>query len=130
MRFKTIRLRRELEELRDKNKSLFDLLIDLDLYSIKNFEKEITVTHIFRTKQEHDDLYKLTLNPPKTSPHMRWEAADIRSLDYTQDQVDDLLSYLNQSKNTNGKPRAIYHKIPGNRFHFHIYVEIIKVLVA
>jgi hypothetical protein len=127
MRFKTERIKKEYEELPDHNRKLIGALITLDMYCATEFGKDVCLTHVFRTKQEHDELYAQTPadKRPKSSPHMFWQAADIRSTDFTDKQIEKILKLFNcfTYKSGQGKPSAIYHTISGNTFHLHLQLD-------
>ena len=78
------------------------------------------ITSIYRTKEEHDALYKNTPNPPPGSVHMAFEGVDIRSSDFSAADIERMLTFLNCFTFRNGKKVALYHQVAGNAFHFHI----------
>jgi hypothetical protein len=123
LRFKSDRIRDQFAELIRENNKLFLLLVELERYARETLNKDVVLTSILRTKEENDELYKLTPpdKRPKSAPHTTWEAVDLRGSIYTQDEIQRLLGWLNTHyKNANGKPVALYHKIAGNVEHFHI----------
>lgn len=122
MNFKTPNEKTEFDTLLTKNPKLVGVVNALDFFTQVSFGKSITVTEVYRTKEEHDKLYAATPEAlrPKVSPHMSWESVDIRSSDFTDAQIQRMLSFLNCFVNSNGKSVAIYHRIAGNAFHFHI----------
>lgn len=124
MQFKTTKIKEEYNELTAQNKKLKTVLDMLDLYCMLEFKKEITLTHLFRTKEEHEKLYAQTPEHkrPKSSPHMFWNACDIRSWTFTDKEKDKMLRFLNcfNYKSGQGRPVAIVHTIAGNVEHFHI----------
>ncbi len=122
MKFKTIKEELEYVQLWEENERLAYVGQMLDTFARLEFKKEITVTHIFRTPEEHAALYSATPaeERPATSPHLTWEALDIRSSDFTADQIPRLTRFLNCLTYRGGKPTALYHHIAGNAFHFHI----------
>lgn len=83
---------------------------------------DVCITSIFRTPEEHKALYAATpeAQRPATSPHMRWEAADIRSTDFDSNEITRMLAFLNTWSGINGKPAAIYHTIIAGAPHFHV----------
>lgn len=122
MQFKEPRVATEYQELPNKNPKLLTLLNDIEKYSLDAFNKEPMVTRIFCTKEEEDALYVDNMAArPKVSPHEVWEAADLRSIIYTDDQINKLVNYVNSryKYHTGLHPVALYHKISGNAFHFH-----------
>lgn len=123
MKFKTPREEKECAQLPQKNPKLQMLLINIDAYAIANFSKEITITRIYCTKEEEDALYVEDMSKrPKISPHEVWEAADLRSSVFTEDEINNLVNYCNEGwKYHDGShPVALYHMIAGNTYHFHI----------
>lgn len=125
MRFKTDRINKEFyNDLPTKNKKLYTVLMLLDNFTQLEFGKDICLTDIFRTKEEFDSLYSQTPpdKRPVTSPHMFWNAADIRSTDFNEPQIKRMLTFLNcfTYASGQGKPVSLYHCIAGNVFHFHI----------
>jgi hypothetical protein len=94
----------------------------LDNFTRLEFKKEVTITSILRTQEEHDALYAAVPaeSKPPRSPHLYWSAVDIRSKDFTDAEIKRMLDFLNCFKNNNGRPVAIYHAIPNNALHFHI----------
>lgn len=124
MKFKTPRIESESHKLKVYSKDLYDILLTLDKKCQIDYGLEITLTHIFRTPEEHDALYKETASAvrPISSPHMFWRAADIRSRGFNEKQIKELVEYLNFThRDTNAyKKTALYHKIAGGAFHFHV----------
>lgn len=126
MKFKTSREEKEFEQLPLKNPKLKMLLVNIDAYAIAFFSKEITITRIYCTKEEEDALYAEDMSKrPKVSPHEVWEAADLRSRVFTEDEIDKIVNYCNTNwKYHDGShPVALYHMIAGNTYHFHIQVN-------
>ena len=119
------RLKREHEELKDHNPSLFKLLSDLEEFVTKQFSKDVMITMIYRTQDEQDELYR---NDPKyktkkfKSPHQFWHSLDLRSKSFTGDEVLAIEKFLNDSYNLKNFYRwtAKNHAISGNVDHFHI----------
>ena len=120
--FKTDRIRDEFGQLAFKNPKLFDLLTDLKTYVEEHMHRDIVLTCILRTKEENDELYKLVpVEKRPNSPHLGWGAVDLRSSTFSDDEIHQLVAYLNvKYKNASGKPVALFHSIPGNVKHFHI----------
>lgn len=119
--FKTDRVKNEYAELLKKNQRLYRIIECLAQFTTLEFGKGIVITSIFRTPEEHAELYKQTTNPPATSPHMTWNAVDLRSSIYTDIEIQRMLKFLNCFLYKGGaKPTAIYHVILGNTYHFHI----------
>ena len=122
MLYKTPAEKKEFDDLIYKNPKLANIMHALDFFCTCSFGKQITITEVFRTQEEHDKLYAAT-DPalrPKTSPHCTYQAIDVRSSDYSDPQIQRMLGFLNCFVNSNGKAVAIYHKIAGNAYHFHV----------
>lgn len=106
------------------NPKLYKIGLALDNFTTIEFNKDIVLTHVFRTQEEHDALYAATPadQRPKTSPHMTWEAIDIRSTDFTPEQRLCMLQFLNSFSYDSKRSRnvAMVHAIVGGAPHFHI----------
>lgn len=123
MRFKTERLEKEWSILKTKNPKLADLVSSLDRTCIEFFNKDVCITSILRTQKEQDDLYKNVPidKRPASSPHLYWNACDLRSSDFTHEEIESMLKFLNNCGHDNKYSKtAIYHSIEGNVPHFHI----------
>lgn len=120
MRFKEQRESAEYTQLLAQNNRLWWLLSCIDVFCKFELHKDICITSVFRTPEEHKALYAATPNPPVSSPHMFWEAADIRSSDFTQTEIDRMVKFANEFTFRNGKQVALYHQVSGNAYHFHI----------
>lgn len=119
--FKEPRLQDEWAQLATKNPKLHDLVIDLTQYVADMLKKDVVLTSIYRTAEEQAALYAVSLHKVLDSPHMHWNAVDLRSTVYTEDEIRGIINYINAwYKNANGKPVVIYHVVPGNAYHFHI----------
>lgn len=119
------RLKAELEELKTKNPALRDLLFDLADWTKENLGKETIITMIFRTQEEQDSIYKDDKKYQKKkfiSPHQLWGAADIRSLNFTPEEIKKIEDYLNTTHNKSNVYAwtAKNHKVGSGAMHFHI----------
>lgn len=122
IQFKTDRIRDEYSQLISKNSKLFTMLEDIERFISETLNKDVVITSIYRSPEENAALYNG--NPPKSIPHTTWEAFDLRSSVYTDDEINKILAYVTSNyKNTNGKTPALYHVIPGNVYHFHFYQQ-------
>lgn len=123
LEFKTTRIRDEFSQLLTKNQRLFYLLTELTIYVGEKHKKPVVLTSIIRTPEEQAELYKKSPIKVQNSPHMRWEAVDLRSTIYTQSEASDILDYINSRiKNPDGR-KSFIHAIPGGAVHFHVYVQ-------
>lgn len=121
IKFKTDRIKGEFDQLTYQHHELDTLVINLSLWVSNMYHKDIIITHLFRTQEEQHLLYKDIPNPPAFSPHQFWNAIDLRSFDFDQDELDAICTYLNSHySNLNGKIVAFVHAIPGGAMHFHI----------
>lgn len=121
-KFKDARIEKEYNELPVHNPRLAKLLRAAETFVELEFKKEIVYTSIFRTQAEHDALYAQTPPglKPASSPHMFWEAADLRSTIFTDEEINRLLGFLNTFTFRNGKQVSICHAVAGGAMHFHI----------
>lgn len=124
------RLFEEFRELRTKNRPLAKLLIDLYHWIDDKYKKDVVMTMIFRTPQEQDYLYRNSIKykvKPWTSPHQYWHAVDIRSLIFTDDEIDEIVEYLNNKYNNTNYYRwtAKAHKVGEGAMHFHIQLYVV-----
>lgn len=122
MKYKTDRQKDDMYKLSLENPRLYKLVNILESFTQFEFKKELTITDVFRTKAEFDALYAATPvdKRPASSPHMFWNAVDIRSSDFTENERQLMLTFLNCFKNPSGKVTAMCHAIAGNVLHFHI----------
>ena len=123
IKFKTVRVSKEWESGKLPQK-LKDIIVLLAYYSITFFKIPITITCIFRTQEEQDKIYQGNVtyhHKPWKSNHQYWNAIDLRSKDFTEKQIEILVSIANTIRyRTKGKTTAVYHKVNGGAFHFHI----------
>lgn len=128
---KTKEIGDEFQTLKTKNAALAQIILDLTDYVRVEFKKDVMMTMVFRTQQQQWDLYKKTDGVPKTkrtSPHMFWQAVDIRDWIYNEQEKKAIGKFLvdhydatNQmSKLGNGSRTCWLHKIKGQAMHFHI----------
>lgn len=119
------RLKHEFVILRKENQPLARLLIDLYHHVDNVFEKDVIMTMIYRSQDEQDAIYKD--NPkyekkPWKSPHQFYQAVDIRSSNFTQDEIEKVEKYLNDKYNKLNyySWTAKCHKVGEGAYHFHI----------
>lgn len=119
------RIKHEFVILRKENEPLARLLIDLYHYVDGKYNKDVVMTMIYRSQDEQDAIYKD--NPryevkPWKSPHQFYQACDIRSRTFSDDEIKDIEEYLNNKYNKSNyyKWTAKCHKVGDGAFHFHI----------
>lgn len=125
------RLRLEFDDLRGKNKPLQELLWDLAAYTTDTFNKTITITMIGRTQKEQDNIYAGKerngvpyKDRPWKSPHQFAHAVDLRSRDFTDDEIRQIEDYLNAKYNQDNyySFTAKDHNVGlGDHFHLQYY---------
>jgi len=121
---KTDRINDEFLHLDEHNVPLEELVWDVASYCKKQFNKDITITMIWRHQTEQDDIYKdneqYQIQEFK-SPHQFWQAVDLRSSIFTEEEIDDIVKYLNDKYNESNyyKWTAKNHNV-GRGDHFHI----------
>jgi hypothetical protein len=118
------RLFQELETLEMENKELTTLLLDMDNYIYTKYGHNCTITHLFRLDEEQELFYKNSeryKKKPFTSPHQYWHSVDISSRGFTQEQIEDIVNYINNKYNKENYYRWTikWHNI-GFGSHFHI----------
>jgi uncharacterized protein YcbK (DUF882 family) len=121
VQYKNTKIETEWNRLITENPKLGNIVETLNAFTNIEFGKQVVLTHIFRTPEEQKALYAQTPNPPATSPHMRWEAVDIRSTSFNDKEIQKMLTFLNLFTVYGGQRKcAIYHEIAGNTWHFHV----------
>ena len=111
------RLKLEYRELGVVNSGLKDIIKDLSEYTSSNFNKPITITHIGRTDKEQEEIYP---GENKTSPHQLNHAVDIRSWEFSGEEIEKIVNYLNAKHNPNNYyTTALYHDM-GYGIHIHV----------
>jgi len=126
MKFKTSRETQEYGLLMEKNSRLLLLCDSLANFTYLEMGKIPTITSIFRSQEEQDALYKdvPVEKRPKRSPHQDWKAVDLRSSDFTEQEIKRIVGFCNQFKYQNGtRVTALYHTIAGNVNHLHIQYD-------
>lgn len=119
LKSETGRLPSEIADLPQKNKPLYDLILDVASYCDTNFKKNIVITMIYRTQEEQYDIYGEGYT--KKSPHQFWQAVDLRSRTFTDEEIKQLVDYINKKYNDKNyyKWSAKCHNV-GHGDHFHI----------
>ena len=119
MRFKTEIIKKEWKKLAEKNPFLYQLLKDIEDYSIDQFNLVPVVTCIYRSQEETKRIY----GRYKPSVHEFWRGVDIRSWIYTDEQLEQLVNFIKDNyeydpKRPN-KNIVIVHNV-GKGKHVHI----------
>lgn len=117
MKFKTDREQLDFDELSTKNNKLKELLCSLDNYCIADFDTDITVTSIHRTEEENAACHA------ETQIHVLWHAADASVRDFTQDQQQKIIGWVNSRHpypGTPGHKTALIHSVVGGARHLHL----------
>ena len=127
---KTKRIGDEFHVLKRKNPPLAQMILDLVDFARVEFRKDVMMTMIHRTQEEQWKLYEKTdgAKTKRISPHMHWNAVDIRDWIYTPQEKQKITAYLQShydssnrmSKLGNGSRTCWLHKIKGQAMHFHI----------
>lgn len=118
------RLVKEFNSLKTKNVHLYNILIELNEFTNREFDKGIVITMIGRTSAEQDYLYR---NSAKykirqfKSPHQFDHAIDIRSRTFTDQEIGKIVEWLNKNNDQANyyKWTAKAHDV-GSGMHFHI----------
>lgn len=115
--FKTNRIKKEYKTLKKKNPELYQIVKYVEFQALHRFKKNIVITEIYRTEKEQRRYYKKYF----ISPHQRWLAVDIRTRNFTKEQIKTLVSKVNEmfEKSSRYIPTAFYHNI-GLGHHIHI----------
>lgn len=122
--FKTKRIEKEWNDLKFKNKDLYDLVEDLSVWVNKEMGKQLVLTMIYRTQEEQDYLYrndKRYQQKKFKSPHQFGHAVDLRSRTFTKLEIIKIENYLNDKYDRNNyyKWTALCHDV-GAGDHFHL----------
>ena len=122
LRFKKPNLSLEFDQLKGHNPALASIIEAADVFSDLEIDKHLMITHIFRTDHEQEQLYAhLPPQRRKKSHHQFWNAVDISVKGMSEQEIEKLLKFFNNFTLNGGQlETAIYHKIPGNAFHFHV----------
>lgn len=114
------RIKDELIKLKIENRGLFDLILDLYHCAELLFDKDVIMTMIYRTQEEQESIYGK--GTKKKSPHQFYHAIDIRSRIYSQDEIDQMVNYINTKYNEDNyyKWTTKVHEVGNHGIHFHI----------
>lgn len=115
IQFKDVSVQGEYYLLPIHNRRLAELLNALHSFVSLELKKDIMITEIYR-----DPAQNAAQGGIPNSPHMTWEAVDIRSWIYTDTEIQRILGFLNAFTFRNGKQVAVYHAVKNGAPHFHI----------
>lgn len=127
IQYKHAPLAQEYEQLKNKNMPLAVLLDDLSAYIESAFEKNVIVTMIFRTREQQEAIYGK--GTKRKSPHMFWNAIDIRDWIYSQSEKQQIIKWLKDGYDATNQSGFIaqaasktvwLHQVGAHGMHFHI----------
>lgn len=118
------RLEKEWVELDERNVPLKGLIKHVGEYTQNKFNKEIVITMIYRTDDEQESIYQDNERykaKPFKSPHQFYQAVDLRSRTFTEEEIEDLVEIINSTYNMPNYYNwtAKCHNV-GKGDHFHI----------
>lgn len=117
-----VKFKDDSSRLQDEFKTKIDLrlqflLLELAAFIWDRWQKQTTITCLLRTPTENDAL-------PGSNPqsaHIRGDAADLRTHNYTNIEVDEIVKYV---KHHWGEVvHCIFHNPGGNAPHIHININ-------
>lgn len=117
LRFKTSEIEKQFYLLPVHNRRLKHVLEMTATFCDLEFKKDVVVTEIYR-----DAAQNAAVGGIPNSPHMNWEAADLRSSTFSDEQLTKLKTWLNFLTFRNGKQTCVVHAVPGGAFHVHCQV--------
>jgi len=126
LRFKQRYIESEFKTLKRRNAPLTQLMLDLTEYVHGELKKDVVITHLLRSKRTQESIYGK--NTKRISPHMLWQAVDIRDRIYTPDQKLKIVTYLKNYDLMNraqfipaANSRTVWvHQVGLHGMHFHI----------
>jgi hypothetical protein len=88
-----------------------------------NFQKFLVITEVYRTEEERRAIYANdAVMREKVGVHEVWRGIDVRALDFTKEEIDAMVDFLNSHFEYTGKcDTVLAHDIVG--FHLHIQVD-------
>lgn len=92
-------------------------------FAFDRFMKNIVITEIMRTEEERREIYKdLPSMRDVVGVHEVWRAIDIRTVNFSPDEIGELVGFLNSNFDYTGRlATAVSHAVIG--FHIHIQVD-------
>ena len=126
--YKTKRIEDEFKGDNTIKYELKQVIYMLSLYCELEFGKDVVITELYRTQSEQDFYYKdrdTYQRKPWKSVHQFGRGADIRSRNFTENQITKIIAFLNLKTYKSGSKyqTAIYHNI-GMGSHIHIQTGI------
>lgn len=127
MEFKTDRIRNEWTQLRAKNYALYAMVESLEDFVGAELNKKVLLTCIYRSQADQESIYGR--GTKRSSPHMRWEAVDLRDWIYTPAEKDKIIKWLKANYDQTNQLSVIrpaasrtvwLHVVPGQAWHFHL----------
>jgi hypothetical protein len=119
------RIRGEWSKLLRKNAALAQVVWDLSVFVKDNFEKDVVITHLYRTKAQQEKFYGK--GTKRKSPHQSWGAVDIRDYIYSKSEIAAMVDFLKFYDKWNdyriiraSKSRTVLRHNIGHGMHFHI----------
>jgi len=123
------RLQYEWEELKETNPTLVEIIEKIAEFTGQELDKNVMITMIGRTSFEQDDIYggktrsdgRVYDKKPWKSPHQFDHAIDIRSREYTEDEIKDIEELINSEYDTENYYRwTTKDHTVGKGWHFHV----------
>ena len=126
MKFKTLDIENQYYDPQLSAK-LRDMVELGERFTKHQFNKELTITEIFRTQESQDEIYG---NNPKyqekpwKSVHQYWRGIDLRVWDFTEHEIEKLTTFFNcfeYDPNRPEKKTCLVHNV-GAGLHYHLQV--------
>jgi len=104
---------------------LFDIICYFDRLSVDLYNKNICVTDLFRSEDEHREICRKKGVDFYLSVHMFGRGADIRSWQYSKEEAEYLRDMINLNwiHGYDGYQVCILHKLGNGAYHFHLQVS-------
>ena len=127
LQFKHPSLVDEFRQLKTKYPPLAALMQDLTAFVQSAFSKDVMVTMIFRTQAQQEAIYGA--GTKRKSPHMFWNAVDIRDWIYSEPEKAAITQWLKEGYDSANQLNYIHaarsrtvwlHEVNSHGMHFHI----------
>jgi hypothetical protein len=116
---------RQVDEWKDKRLDgrLRVIIYALAGFVFDNFQKFLVITEIYRTEEERRLIYANDVEMiEKVGVHEVWRGIDLRALDFTKEEINLMVEFLNSHFEYTGKcETALAHDVVG--FHLHVQVD-------